>query len=94
MAVLFGACGAAYHRAGTVLMALAATIATLATLVAFIIDMVLFGIARNRFREAGASAQYGNANWMTLGALIALILGVCSGVCGAFGRYRRRKETY
>jgi len=93
LSVLFGICGA-YHRAGTVLMALFSAFATVCTLVAFVIDMIVFGIARNRFRDHGIHAQYGNAIWMTLGALIALGLGFCASSCGAFGRYRRRKVGY
>lgn len=71
------------------MMAIAAALATLVTLVAWVIDMVLFGIARHRLRNDGYSAQYGNANWLTLGALIALVMGFCLGACGVFGRYRR-----
>jgi len=93
LAVLFGICGASYHRAGTVIMTLCASLATIITFIAWVIDMVVFGIARNRYRSAGIPAQYGNANWLTLGAVIALILGFCVGVCGVFGRYRRRTTT-
>ncbi|KAF8893402.1 actin cortical patch SUR7/pH-response regulator pali [Infundibulicybe gibba] len=94
LAVLFGICGASYHRVGTILMTLLSGLATIITLVIFIIDMVLFGIARNRFRDQGVPAQYGNANWLTLGALVALLLGFCASACGVFGRYRRRRETF
>ncbi|KAF4598035.1 hypothetical protein EYR38_006429 [Pleurotus pulmonarius] len=94
LAFLFGLCGAAYSRFGTIMMTLLSGLATIITLLIWIIDMVLFGIARNRFRNQGATAQYGNANWLTLGALVALILGFCVSVCGSFGRYRRRKDAY
>jgi hypothetical protein len=89
-AVLFGICGASYHRTGTVFMALCAFIATVVTFVTWIIDMVLFGIVRDRFRDQSVPAQFGNANWLTLGALVALLLSACTGVCGAFGSYRRK----
>lgn len=59
LAVIFGLCGAAYSRVGTIFMSLAAALATLCTLVVFIIDMVLWGIARNRIRDQGAQANYG-----------------------------------
>jgi len=90
LAVIFGLCGAAYSRVGTIFMSLAAALATLCTLVVFIIDMVLWGIARNRIRDQGAQANYGNANWMVVGALAALLLGFCSSVIGSCGNYRRR----
>ncbi|THH04178.1 hypothetical protein EW145_g5713 [Phellinidium pouzarii] len=92
IAVLFGLCGAMYHRSGTIIMSLAALLAFLVTLVAWIIDMVLFGIVRVRVRDAAgnsSAAQYGNANWLTLGALVSLALAFCAGTCGSFGRYRR-----
>ncbi|KAH8116766.1 pali-domain-containing protein [Phellopilus nigrolimitatus] len=97
LAVLFGICGASYHRAGTIMMSLAALLAFLVTLVVWVIDMVLFGIVRSRVRSAAnsdAAAQYGNANWITLGALAALALAFCAGACGSFGRYRRRNNDY
>ncbi|KAF8609969.1 pali-domain-containing protein [Ceratobasidium sp. AG-I] len=90
LAVIFGLCGAAYSRVGTIFMSLAAALATLCTLVVFIIDMVLWGMARNRIRDQGAQANYGNANWMVVGALAALLLGFCSSVIGSCGNYRRR----
>ncbi|KAB5596494.1 SUR7/pali family protein [Ceratobasidium theobromae] len=90
LAVVFGLCGAASSRAGTIFMSLAAAIATVCTLVVFVIDMVLWGIARNRIRNEGAQANYGNANWMVAGALAALLLGFCASVIGSCGRYRRR----
>jgi len=91
IAVLFGLCGSEYHRSGTVLMALSSSLAALVTLVAFILDMVLWSIARHEFRKLGFSAQYGNAVWLTLGALGALALGFCTSTCGIFGSYRRRR---
>jgi len=94
LAFLFGLCGAAYHRVGTIFMTLLSGLAMLSTLLAFVLDMALFGITRNRLRDAGIPAQYGNANWLTLGALVALLLGFCASACGVFGRYRRRKDAY
>ncbi|KAF5372898.1 hypothetical protein D9758_001775 [Tetrapyrgos nigripes] len=93
LAVLFGLCGVGYHRAGTVIMTLLAALATIITFIAFVLDMVLFGIARNRFRDQGTQAEYGNANWLTLGALVALLLGTCASGCGIFGRYRRNRTA-
>ncbi|KAF8589037.1 pali-domain-containing protein [Ramaria rubella] len=104
IAVLFGLCGAAYSRVGTIFMTISATLATLVTIIAWVIDMVLWGIARDRIRSAGSSgdlpldttAQYGNANWLTLGALVALLLAFCAGALGVCGRYSRghRGEKY
>jgi len=93
LSFIFGLCGAGYHRVGTILMSLIAALAAMLTLIIWIIDMVLWGIARNRIRHDGpdgATAQYGNANWLTLGALIALMLGFCAAGLGSCGRYSRR----
>jgi len=89
-AFFFGVCGSANFRIGTILMALLASLALLTTFVVWVIDMILFGIARQRYRNAGQKAQYGNANWLTLGALVALLLAFCASACGVFGRYRRK----
>jgi len=91
LALLFGICGASYHRAGTVFMAIAAALAMLASLVAWILDMVLWSIARHEFRNENISANYGNAVWITLGATVALFAGFCTSACGVFGSYRRRR---
>jgi len=94
LAVIFGLCGAAYSRIGTIFMTLSAALATVFTLLVWIIDMVLFGIARNHIRHAGGQANYGNANWIVLGALVALMMGFCTSAVGSCGRYRGRKEKY
>lgn len=94
LAVLFGLCGAGYHRAGTVFMALVSALATIATILAWVVDMVLFGIARTQFRDQGWAAQYGNATWMTLAAAVALLIGFCTSACGVFGHYRRHRTAY
>lgn len=91
LALLFGVCGAAYHRAGTVFMSLLAALAMLCTLVAWVISMSLFGIVRNRLRSIGIDANWGNANWLALGALVALLVGFCTAACGVFGHYRRSR---
>ncbi|KAI9509170.1 pali-domain-containing protein [Russula earlei] len=91
LAVMFGLCGSQYHRSGTVLMALSSSLAALVTLVAFVLDMVLFSIARHEFRKIGWSSQYGNALWLTVGALALLLLGFCTSTIGIFGSYRRRR---
>ncbi|KAJ7582500.1 pali-domain-containing protein [Mycena floridula] len=93
LSVIFGLCGASAHRSGTIFMTILASLATVVTFVAFVIDMVLFGIARNKLRDAGTDASYGNACWLTLGALVALLLGFCLGACGVFGRYRTARRT-
>ncbi|KAG6836997.1 hypothetical protein H0H93_016457, partial [Arthromyces matolae] len=86
LSFLFGLCGASYHRAGTVFMSLLAGLAMLVTLVAFIVDIALFTIIRDRIHDVGTSAQYGVATWLTLAALVSLLLGFCASACGVFGR--------
>jgi hypothetical protein len=93
LAFLFGMCGAAYHRTGTIFMTIVSALATLVTLVIFIIDVVIFTVARNRIRNNGLSSELGNALWLTLGALAALLIGFCVSICGIFGRYRKRRSA-
>ncbi|KAJ7096350.1 pali-domain-containing protein [Mycena epipterygia] len=90
LAFFSGVCGVSYHRAGTVVMVLLVALATVVCLLAFLFDMVLFGIARNSFRGQGISSQYGNACWLTLAALAALLLGFSTAACGVFRRYKKR----
>ena len=96
LAVLFGLCESRHHdrrsrrsRPGTILMSLCAALAAILTFAAFIIDMVLFGTVRKRFRDQGIPAQYGNANWLTIGALASLLLAFCLGICGVMHRHRK-----
>jgi len=91
LAVVFGICGAGYSRIGTILMSLCAALALLVTLVAWIIDLVMFGIARDEIRSHGGSAQYGIANWFAIAAWVSLCIGFCAGICGSLGRYRERR---
>lgn len=44
-------------RFATVMMAILSALAAFATLVIFVIDMVLWNIVRNRVRDAGGSAS-------------------------------------
>ena len=71
-----------------------AFLAFLVTLVVWVIEMALFGIARNRLAHQGDPASWGNANWIVLGALVSLFLGFFSSLCGVFGNYRARRATY
>ncbi|EKM54324.1 uncharacterized protein PHACADRAFT_258107 [Phanerochaete carnosa HHB-10118-sp] len=93
LAFLFGVCGAGYHRVGTILMSLVSALAMLITLVAWILEMVLFGIAHHHSRERGVNATWGNANWLVLGALVALFIGFVTATCGVFGSYRARRRA-
>ncbi|TFK74077.1 pali-domain-containing protein [Pluteus cervinus] len=95
LAFIFGAFGVCcMHRFFVLFMAMLSGLAALITLLAFVLDMVMFGITRGVFRRAGVSANYGNANWLTLGALFALLFGFCASALGLFGRYRKRRDAY
>ena len=73
-------------------MTLFSGFATLATLLIFVIDLALFGVVRNRYKDRGIPAQYGIGNWLVAGALGALLVGFCASACGIFGRYGRRRK--
>ena len=92
-AFFFGVCGSAGNQSGTAIMTLLAGLALLTTFVAWVIDMILFGIARQRYRNTGERAQYGNANWLTLGALVALLLAFCASACGVVRTNGRRRNN-
>ena len=75
-------------------MSLVSALALLVTLVVWVVEMALFGIARHRVRDRGLDADFGNANWLVLGALVALIVGFVTATCGIFGSYRARRAAY
>ena len=76
-------------------MSLVSGLALVTTLVVWIIEMVLFGIARHRSRDRGLDVTWGNANWLVLGALVSLVLGFIFATCGIFGSYRApRRHAY
>ncbi|KAJ6475340.1 pali-domain-containing protein [Mycena vitilis] len=81
------------HRSGTVLMVLLAAFATVICLMAFLFDMVLFGIARGQFRDQGIPSQYGNACWLTLAALVAIFLGFSATACGMLAGYKKHNKS-
>ncbi|KAG8918583.1 hypothetical protein FRC01_001786 [Tulasnella sp. 417] len=93
IAVIFGIWGAASPPVGTIIMYVVAALATVPTLVLWVIDMVLFGITRNKLRGQGYPAQYGNANWLVLGAFVALLLGTCTGCLGILSSRRTPRAT-
>ncbi|KWU41618.1 pali-domain-containing protein [Rhodotorula sp. JG-1b] len=77
----------------TCIASLAATVA----LLAFVFDIVVFLIAKNRIESAasGESAELGNAVWMTLAAMILLLTSGFFFGCGAciFRRQRHEKQV-
>ena len=42
------------------------------TVIVWVIDLVLWGIVRKVLKDNKLNAEFGNANWITFGALIAL----------------------
>ena len=89
IAFIFGLTNA---RIGTVFMTIASALATVVTLVAWVLGMVLWGLVKGRFEDQNIPAEWGNANWLGLGAVVALLIGFCASACGIFGRYRRRNQ--
>ncbi|KAL1410876.1 hypothetical protein Q8F55_001819 [Vanrija albida] len=88
IAFIFGLVGiAAASRVSTILMSLFAFLGAIVSLVVFVIDMVLWNVLRNRLRDADYSASLGNANWLTVGAVVALFLSTCTSMLGACGRF-------
>jgi hypothetical protein len=76
-----------------------AFLALLVTLIVFILDIVLVVVVRAKVLDQGAQLKFswGNAVWMVLGALIALILanlGACIGICTGNHRRTTRKAVY
>ncbi|KAH7329828.1 SUR7/PalI family-domain-containing protein [Rhizoctonia solani] len=83
-------------RALNVTSLIAVILSAVAATIVFVIDIVLIPIARQKVEEATKGAltvALGNAAWMTLGAVVALWLGVIGAsiiACGCFGCGKRR----
>jgi len=82
---LLGICAAS--RIATIFMALLTLFGGFLALVVFVIDMVLWNILKDRIVDAGMTASLGNANWFTVGAVVAAFLSGCFSCCGAVGRF-------
>lgn len=88
LAFVFGLIGVACaSRAATIFMAILSFFGALAGLVVFVIDMVLWNVLKNRLLDAGYQAKLGNANWLTVAAVAAMILAMCASFFGACGRF-------
>ncbi|TRM69608.1 hypothetical protein BD626DRAFT_15346 [Schizophyllum amplum] len=74
--VLLEFCGIRRRKGGKIAMILLAALATLVTVIAWILSMVLFGTVRSRFRDQDIDATWGNANWLGLAALVSLTCGL------------------
>ncbi|KPV77353.1 uncharacterized protein RHOBADRAFT_23882, partial [Rhodotorula graminis WP1] len=76
ISVVFGLLAHMHNFAGTMLSTCFASFAGTVTLLAFIFDMVVFIIAKQRIDRSsvGGQATLGNAIWMTLAALILFLI--------------------
>jgi hypothetical protein len=74
-------------RAGAVFATITAGLLTMLTIVAFIVDMVLFATLKSQLKEPpydGRKTWYGPALWMTLAALVASLATLISTSVTAF----------
>ncbi|KAF8323376.1 pali-domain-containing protein [Clavulina sp. PMI_390] len=109
IAFLQGACATInYSRIHTILAGFTMSIALFFVTIAFAVDLILFDLVAERIRADGYQASLGPATWITLAALIVLVLGCMSAVHGTFGNYhdgryrerghrehrRRRRRSY
>ncbi|CAE6510032.1 unnamed protein product [Rhizoctonia solani] len=95
-ALIFGYRPARLVPMGSVLLALAAVVAT----VAFTVDVTLTAFARNKVSDAAdvnpnlkVQITYGVVPWMILGAMVALWVATVEACCGIFVSGRRRHEA-
>ncbi|EAU88452.1 hypothetical protein CC1G_11924 [Coprinopsis cinerea okayama7 len=70
-------------------------LAALAATTAFLINVVIVAVVRNRLSDATDSVtlNWGNAVWMTLGAAVALWIAVIGAIWGVCCGGRRRKHV-
>ncbi|GAA5841088.1 hypothetical protein JCM9279_000534 [Rhodotorula babjevae] len=94
ISVVFGLFAHMHNFAGTMLSTCFASFAGTVTLLAFIFDMVVFIIAKQRIDSSsvGGQATLGNAIWMTLAALILFLISGFFFGCGTCITRRNRRE--
>ncbi|GAA5889950.1 hypothetical protein JCM8208_001177 [Rhodotorula glutinis] len=94
ISVVFGLLAHMHNFAGTMLSTCFASFAGTVTLLAFIFDMVVFIIAKQRIDSSsvGGQATLGNAIWMTLAALILFLISGFFFGCGTCSTRRNRRE--
>ncbi|BGP14983.1 hypothetical protein JCM10213_007213 [Rhodosporidiobolus nylandii] len=92
ISTIFGLLAHIRGFAGTALTTCFASFAATFSLLAFIFDIVVFVIAKQRIESSsvGGSAQLGAAVWMTLAAMIMFGLSGCFFGCGACVIRKRR----
>lgn len=78
----------------TIGMAFTSTLSALATLIVWVIIMIVFGIARDDYRQAGITSEYGTGTWIVFGAFFALALGSISAGFIAIRSYRITRKVY
>lgn len=76
-----------------ILGSIVAFLATLITLVVFAIDLALFIVARNRINDNGGDARLGNAVWLVLGALVALLIASFTICCAGISDRRKNRRA-
>lgn len=82
-------------RVGSLMTTLLSTLAALLTTVAFIINIVIVAIVRKRVRDTTDSLDFtwGNAVWMTLGAMVALWIACIGALWGTCCGGKRAKQA-
>ncbi|KAF7315411.1 hypothetical protein MIND_00055800 [Mycena indigotica] len=83
-----------YSRMASSSTVLFSALGSVVCLLAFLFDMVLFGVARTALKKQNIEADYGNACWLTLGGLVSLSCVFATASCGVIGRYRKSRRTH
>nr|GAT57672.1 predicted protein [Mycena chlorophos] len=71
-----------YNRTASAAAVFFSALGAVLSLLAFLFDMVLFGVAHDAFRKQNIGSQYGNACWMTLAGFISLSCAFVAASCG------------
>ncbi|GAA5971950.1 hypothetical protein JCM11641_001583 [Rhodosporidiobolus odoratus] len=94
ISVIFGLLAHMRNFAGTALTTCFASFAATFSLLAFVFDIAVFVIAKQRIEssDVGGKAELGSAIWMTLAAMIMFGLSGCFFGCGACIIRKRRAD--
>jgi multisubunit Na+/H+ antiporter MnhC subunit len=82
-------------RLSTLLTIFSTLLAAIITTAVFVVDIVLVATVRSKVKDEtdDVDPKWGNAVWMTLGAMVALWLSILFSACGLFQIRRQKRQA-
>ncbi|KAF8335976.1 actin cortical patch SUR7/pH-response regulator pali [Cantharellus anzutake] len=85
------------HTVGFLCASFIALIAWIATVLALILDFVMFGIVKRHVNDVGLSslkASWSTGIWLVVAAVVTLFIGTITACCGCLTDRRKNRRSY